>query len=516
MAHGHDHHDIDVNKLHKFDFDDQTRKIVFGFIGGGVVLIILGLILSMMGGGGEHKPAGEHHSSAASVIKLASYTPEDTVVKAEKAKDKTKAAKEGEEEFTDHKPDSTHSAATESHGDGHGNGHGDAHATVAPGAHGGGHGEAHADEHHDDTPLHGPAWLIRLLSNLLIGGFMFTAMAGAAVFFLAVKNVSNAGWYTGFKRIPEAMGHFLFVGSGLLLITFLAGSGYLFEWTNEDIVNNDPTGLLQTKTWYLTKPFFLIRSILYFGIWIGFLLMLVKASKMEDEERSIKWFDKRVGLSALFIVVFALTFSSASWDWMMSVEAHWFSTMFSVHCFASAWAASLAMLTLIAIYLKERGYMPHLTIEHFHDLARFVFGFSIFWTYIWFCEFLLIWYANIPEEGGYFYRRLADYPVLFFANFIINFVLPFLILMSRANNRHLPVLGGVCGIVIFGHFIDFYLMVMPGTMHSHGGFGLMEIGTLVFFTGIFLFVTARVLSGMNIIPKNDPYLKESLRHEVFP
>lgn len=516
MGHGHDHHEIDINNIKKFSFDASARKLVFGLIGGGAVMLILGLLIAIMteGKGGHDAGGGAHHSSvqpAAVTYKLTTLNPQDD--HATNSHDEFKNSHSGDAKAKDGeaKAAETHEKAPA-----------DAHKAESDGAHGGGHGspgghhDAHgsaAHEHHEE-PLHGPAWLIRLFSNLLINSFMFTAIGGAAIFFLAVKNVSNAGWYTSFKRVPEAMGHFIYIGAGLLLVTFLAGSGMLYEWTNPEVVANDPLGILPQKTPYLNKPFFLIRNILYFGMWILFLRQMVKYSKMEDESRSIEWFNKRVALSALFIVLFALSFSSATWDWMMSVEAHWFSTMFSVHSFASAWAAALATMTLIIIYLHDRGYMPHINLHHFHDLARFVFGFSIFWTYIWFCEFLLIWYANIPEEGAYFFKRLEHYPVMFFANFIINFIVPFLVLMSRANNRHIAVLGGISAIVVFGHWIDFYLMVMPGTMRSFGGFGLMEIGMFVMFFGLFMFVTARVLEGMNIIPKNDPYLEESLHHEI--
>jgi hypothetical protein len=217
-------------------------------------------------------------------------------------------------------------------------------------------------------------------------------------------------------------------------------------------------------------------------------------------------------LSAVFIVLFGLSYSAAAWDWLMSLEVTWFSTMFGVYVFASCWVAMLAMLTLFALHLKQQGFLPYVNTSHFHDLARMVFGFSIFWTYIWFCQFLLIWYANIPEETTYFRNRLEEYPVLFFTTFVMNFILPFFILMSRFNNRHLLTLGFTCVIVVIGHWLDLCIMVFPGTMKSFGTIGLMEFGMFFLFLGLFTKVTSMYLAKAPLLPKNHPYLFESIDH----
>jgi len=375
-------------------------------------------------------------------------------------------------------------------------GHGDNHAQ--PGAHAGPH-------------VHEPLWMTRLLSNLLSFGFFFMGIGVLSVFFIALCYASNAGWYVQLQRILEAMANFIPIGGMLLLVVFLVGKKTLYHWADPDIVATD--ALLQEKSAYLNVPFFLIRNVLYIVIWMGMFIMLRNLSRKEDISGGIANFNKRITLSGVFIIVFGLTFSGAAWDWMMSVEAHWFSTMFSVRMFSTCFVTALAFLTLFTIYLKNRGYLPHVNTAHFHDLGKLMFAFSIFWTYIWFSEYMLIWYANIPEEGIYFVKRINEYPVTFFSLVIINFIVPFFILLSRGNIRHLQTLAFVAFVIIFGHSLDVFLAVTPGTMQGYGNYGIMELGMLILFMGLFMFVTASTLGKAAIVPKNHPYIKESLYHQ---
>jgi hypothetical protein len=190
--------------------------------------------------------------------------------------------------------------------------------------------------------------------------------------------------------------------------------------------------------------------------------------------------------------------------------------MFGWYVFASWFVSGLAAITLVVVFLKEAGYLKVVNANHIHDLGKFVFAFSIFWTYIWFSQFLLIYYANIPEETFYFVERWKSdhYAPYFFINLILNFFFPFLMLMTRDAKRHIIFLKIVCFAVLFGHWIDFYLMVTPGTLKDNGGFGFLEIGLIMIYGSAFLFVVLSSLAKHPLIAKNHPMLEESLHHHI--
>jgi len=215
-------------------------------------------------------------------------------------------------------------------------------------------------------------------------------------------------------------------------------------------------------------------------------------------------------------VFYAFTQSVAAWDWVLSIDTHWFSTMFGWYVFASWWVSALALITYIIIILRDNGYLTFVNHSVLHDLGKYVFAFSVFWTYIWFSQFLLIYYANIPEETIYFVERLDSdiYFPFFIVNLILNFFFPFLFLMTRASKRFTRFLKIACPIVLFGHFIDFYLMITPGVLKSNGGFGFLEIGLLFVFLSAFLFVILQGLTKLPLVAKNHPMLDESLHHDI--
>jgi hypothetical protein len=200
----------------------------------------------------------------------------------------------------------------------------------------------------------------------------------------------------------------------------------------------------------------------------------------------------------------------------MSIDPHWFSTMMGWYVFASWWVTGLAIITLIVAVLKDAGYLKIVNANHLHDLGKFVFAFSIFWTYIWFSQFMLIYYANLPEETVYFLARIksSSFAWVFYTNLIMNFVLPFLLFMTRDAKRFTSTLKVVCPIVIVGHWFDFYLMVTPGVMKTEGAFGFVEIGMFCIFAAAFLFVTLTSLAKHPLIAKNDPMMGEALNHHI--
>jgi len=260
-------------------------------------------------------------------------------------------------------------------------------------------------------------WLHRLWVNLWINNIYFLGIGLTGVLFLAIQYASQAGWSAYIKRIPEAFGAWLYVAFGLTLVLFgitnYAGPGHfhIFHWLdntlyvpdgeNFDAINNGKKG-------YLNLPFFMIRMFAYFTLWIMMYRMIRNQSLNEDINGGDGYWRKLRVYSTIFIIIFAVTSSTAAWDWVLSIDTHWFSTMFGWYVFASWFVSALATITLVIIWLREQGYLMQLNSSHLHDMGKYVFAFSIFWTYIWFSQFMLIYYANIPEESVYFVERLRS------------------------------------------------------------------------------------------------------------
>jgi hypothetical protein len=395
---------------------------------------------------------------------------------------------------------------------------------------GGGHEEAshgvEAAGHAADAAGHGAAgehhggsWITRVYANLWINNVYFTGVALIGVFFVAVQYVAQAGWSAPIKRIPLAFGNWLPVAGILMLVTWLVASHDLFHWTHEDLyVEGGPhyDEIIAGKKAYLNTPFYLARMVIYFAVWFLFFRWIRKEILAEDIDGNTKHWKKLIGISAGFIVFFAVSSSMSAWDWILSIDTHWFSTMIGWYVFASWFVTGLATITLIIVYLKEAGHLSMVNSNHLHDLGKFVFAFSIFWTYIWVSQYLLIYYANIPEESVYFMERLNSdqYAPVFYVILIMNFFFPFLALMTRDAKRHVMFLKIVCPVVIVGHWLDFYLMVTPGTVKEGGGFGFLEIGMAIIFAVAFLFVVLSNLAKVPLVAKNHPMLEESMHHHI--
>jgi hypothetical protein len=385
--------------------------------------------------------------------------------------------------------------------------------------------------HHEEGAHEGGhafSWVNRLGVDIWINNIYFTGIAIVGVFFFALQYAAQAGWSAGIKRIPLAFGSWLPIAGILMLVSFFVFGHDLFHWTHHDLydtTSHEFDSIINAKKAYFFWPlsehpstpvFFIARMLFFFGLWYYLFTKLRKLAFQEDlEGGTASWYNMRK-LSAVFLIIFAVTSSIAAWDWVMSIDTHWFSTMFGWYVFASWWVTTLALITFITIHLKEKGLLSIVNENHLHDIGKFVFAFSVFWAYIWFSQFLLIYYANIPEETIYFVERWNNdqYGIIFFVNLFLNFVLPFLLLMPRDAKRHTAILKVVTPIVIFGHWIDFYLMITPGTLKENGGYGLVEFGTMLIYGGAFLYVVLNSLSKAPLFAKNDPMLDESLHHHV--
>jgi hypothetical protein len=360
----------------------------------------------------------------------------------------------------------------------------------------------------------------RIWANLLVNGFYFMAIALGATFFIAVQFVAEAGWSSGLKRVPEAIMQYLPVGSLVVLVCLLASQfhlNHLYHWMDPDLY--DPNSehfdeVINGKKAYFNPLFFWGRILAYFIGWTLFMRAFRKRSLQEDLQEDFNKHRKSMDFAAWFLVFFAVTSSTMSWDIIMSIDTHWFSTLFGWYIFAGMFVSAIITINLVIIHLKEKGYFEHVNENHLHDLTKFMFAFSVFWTYLWTAQFLLIWYSDIPEEVTYYMDRWENYKFVWIFNVFINFVCPFLILMTRDAKRRWGTVKVVGWIIIVGHWLDVYIMVMPGTVKEHGSIGLLEIGMLLAFGGLFIHVILSSLAKAPLVAKNHPFLNESKHHHV--
>jgi hypothetical protein len=314
---------------------------------------------------------------------------------------------------------------------------------------------------------------------------------------------------------------FLPITGIIMLGVFLVAGHDIFHWTHEglyDPASKDYDPIIAGKHSFLNTPFFLIRVVLYFVSWYMLWRVLRNLSLQEDLHGGTEYYYKSMKYGTAFLIVFAVTSSTAAWDLIMSIDTHWFSTMFGWYTLASWHVAGLATMTLAVVQLKEQGYLKAVNQSHLHDLGKFVFAFSIFWTYVWFAQFMLIYYANLPEETIYYRERFSGfggiYLAPFFVNIVLNFVFPFLVLMTRDSKRTTILLKVACWGVLVGHYFDFYVNIMPGTVGEHGGFGPIEFGMILIFACAFIWTVSAQLTKANLIAKNHPLLEEALHHDI--
>ena len=458
----------------------------------------------------------------------------------------------------------------------------------------------------------------RLWTNILHNGVFFTGISFAALFFICTHTLGWGGWHIIFRRVPEAMMMFMPIGVISLLVVAIAiamdapGTELIYMWADEEVLATDK--LVQHKS-ALLNPTAYFLTIVIVLVWTLFAVIIRKISIKQDSqnnpEEATQSLYKIRFWGAIFLPIAGFSSAYAIWLWVMSVDTHWYSTLFAWYASVSWWVSAMALMLLLAAFLKSRGHLELFTREHLHDLGKYVFGFSVFWTYLWFSQFLLIWYANNGEETQYFYLRFEQFKPIFFLNIIVNFLVPFFALMMNSSKRTMGTVGFVAGLVILGHWLDFYQMIKPGVWyniehkahaahdhhdhkhgsidnnfdgakaqftyytpdsigaettiaedthhsqvpgvegeetqhvtttehthtadvhgheeahghgnaHAHGpafetGFhfpGILELGTMVGFLGLFLFVTLSFLSKAAIYPKNDPFLGESEHHHV--
>ena len=353
----------------------------------------------------------------------------------------------------------------------------------------------------------------RFWINFLLNSFYFVSLSVIGLFYISIPAVTGkSSWLAPYKRIPEAFTRLIPFGFVLMLFMFF-GMHDIYEWTHADIIAKD--ALLQKKVAYLNTPFFFARLIFAFVAWIFFSTMMRKISIKMDSGADEKLLFNYTKYSALSIIVFALTYSMVSFDWVMTIEPHWFSTIFGVYTFAGAFVTGAAVIYLTIVMLQKAGYLKDVvTIDHKHDLAKLMFGFSTFWAYIWISQYLLIWYSNIPEETEYYLLRSHHgFSFLFYMNIVINWVIPFLVLMTRSAKRCTKTVSWIASLIIVGHWVDLYVMIAPKVVahhHSHAAVGPSEIGFFLGFIGLFGTLLMWSLGKAKLVSEKDPVVEEGV------
>ncbi len=392
----------------------------------------------------------------------------------------------------------------------------------------------------------------RFWSNFLHNATFFLGIGFMAAFAMSVWITAWSGWFVMSKRVFEALASFMGLGGIFMLIIAIGnyvGFHHLYHWADAEAVAADP--ILTGKSPFLNKHMYLFATLAFVGLW-WFMNKKIRAYSV-DEDTNGRFGDFKHMYStrkwaAGYLAIAGYSSAIVIWLWLMSIDAHWYSTMYAWYAGSSWWVSMLAFSILIIIYLKSKGALPNLNEDVIHDLGKFLFGFSVFWTYLWFSQFMLIWYGNVGEETIYFHTRIHEYPFLFYLIIVLNFPIPFLILMSNSNKRKMGTLVFTSIVIIIGHWLDFFLMIKPGVRHtamehlSHAehaataegghevaheavehvshfaaGFtlpGFLEIGTFIGFLSLFLFVVFNTLSKAALEPVNDPFIEEAKHHHV--
>ncbi len=371
--------------------------------------------------------------------------------------------------------------------------------------------EDHASEHKEHVEHVKHQIANRPWAALYVAAFFFMMIALGALAFYAIQFAAQAGWSPVLFRVMEGITAYVLPGAlivlGIAVASGIIGHYNLFVWMDPDVVKHDE--ILQNKSSFLNLPWFIIRGLIFITGWSLYRYFARKFSIAQDSADDIKNFKKSFRIAAAFLVFYIYTESMMSWDWIMSVDPHWFSTLFGWYVFASMFVSAITVIALVTIYLKSRGFLEFVKDSHIHDLAKFMFGFSIFWTYLWFSQFMLIWYANIPEEVTYFATRFNDYQLPFLGMVVMNFIFPILLLMN-SDYKRIPWFVVVTGIVILGgHYLDVFNMIMPATVGDRWSIGIPEISSILLFAGLFILIVFTALTKANLLAKGNPFIKES-------
>jgi type III secretion system FlhB-like substrate exporter len=355
-------------------------------------------------------------------------------------------------------------------------------------------------------------------SALYVACIFFMLISLGALAFYAIQQVAQAGWSPVLFRVMQGITAYLPVGSIIFFVllvitgTHMFESNHLFAWMTKGITekgNPNYDEMIAGKSGYLNFAFWISRAAIFLLGWNLYRYFSRKNCLSQDEASDNTFYKKNFKMSAAFLVFFIVSESIMAWDWLMSFDPHWFSTLFGWYVFASFFVSGITTISMVTLYLKSKGYLENVNSSHIHDLSKFMFGISVFWTYLWFSQFMLIWYANIPEEVTYFKTRIDIYTLPFWGAVVMNFVFPILVLINTDFKRVAPIIVGAGVVILCGHYVDFFNMVMPATVGDQWFIGVPEIASVLFFLGLFIYVVFTALTKAPLTPKRNPFIEES-------
>lgn len=348
----------------------------------------------------------------------------------------------------------------------------------------------------------------------LVAMFYFLSLGLGGIFFVAIQHLTKAGWSVTVRRFSEAFSAYLPFAAVMALVFGVLGSKHLYQWFNTAFVAQDE--ILQHKAAYLNPTFFFVRLFVFFGIWLFFSHRLVHLSTDQDKSGDPNLTLATVKPSIGFLLLFALSYSLFSVDVLMSLDPHWFSTIFGVYCFAGLFQSTMAAMILLTLFFMKNGKVNgYVTMDHVHDLGKFLKAFTVFWAYIAFSQYMLMWYANLPEETTFFITRSeGSWALVSVLLIVFKFIVPFIALLPRWAKRTPVHLATICVLILVMQYVDVYWLVYPNLNEKELVFGLTEILAFCGFLGLFLFALTRFLSRNNIVAIRDPRIDEALHHHV--
>ncbi|MCB9529572.1 MAG: hypothetical protein H6701_14490 [Myxococcales bacterium] len=339
----------------------------------------------------------------------------------------------------------------------------------------------------------------------------FTTISLGSLFFVIIHHLVRASWSTGWRRIAENLAGNLPL-MAVLFIPVLIGLHDIYHWSHAEEVAKDP--ILQWKEPYLNTGFFIVRAVVFFGVWIAMAMFFRRNSLKQDETGDVALTFRMRWWAPICTLVFALTLTFAHFDWLMSLDPHWFSTIFGVVIFAGSMMSCYATLALTGLWLTKNGELTHtITTANLHDAGKMMFGFTVFWAYVSFSQYYLIWYGNIPEETAWYYRRLHDgWQSIGLLLILGHFIVPFWVLMSRHVKRNRTMLGIGAGWMLLMHFVDLYFMVMP-TLHHGLHPHWADLTAVLGIGGLYIAFFARRLASAPVVAHRDPQLVASMEYD---
>jgi hypothetical protein len=348
----------------------------------------------------------------------------------------------------------------------------------------------------------------RIWTNLLVDGFYVLSVALGGMLFIAVQHLSGAAWSAGMRRVAEALMCALPVAAVMMLALFF-GRGSLYAWAGAAPVQTFET----LASAYFAVPFVFSRMAFFLMLWMVFARLMRRASSHQDTSADPIHHQRMVRYSAIFVVVFAFSFSLACVDWLLTLDPRWTSTMYAVYVFSGVLVEGVAAVTLVVVLLHEHGHLGDVVnTNHLHDLGKLLFAFTSFWAYIWLSQYLLIWYGNLPEEAGYYLVRTGTgWLPLFVINLVVNWLIPFCLLLPRASKRSPSTLKWVAVLVLIGRWLDIYLLVSPQTMKAPA-LGLVELSLAAAYAGLAWHTVSGALERRPLVIEHDPHLFECLQH----